>query len=149
MTHPLIPDGFQSMSSAMKLHHISLVILMFTLSASSEEITGQKLESRDVSVDEAAELIQSNKDLIILDIRTPGEFKEGHLKGARLINFMGDDFDEELAKLQKDIPYLMHCASGGRSSRALAKFKENGFKSVLHLKAGFMGWKKAGKPIEK
>ena len=65
------------------------------------------------------------------------------------IDFKAPNFDEELAKLDHDKTYLVHCGSGGRSGMSLAKFREQGFKKILHLNQGFMEWEAAGLPVEK
>jgi rhodanese-related sulfurtransferase len=105
--------------------------------------------SRDIDVAAAAKLLAENKEIVVLDIRTPNEFANGHIKGAVNIDFMGGDFAAKIGALDKDKTYLMHCQSGGRSGKSLAKFKELGFKSVLHLDSGYGGWVKAEQPTEK
>lgn len=97
----------------------------------------------------AAKLLEEKKDIIVLDIRTANEFSEGHIKGATNIDFNNKSFESNIAKLDKDKTYLVHCAAGGRSGKSLATFKKLGFKSIYHLDDGFNGWKSAGKPVEK
>ncbi len=103
---------------------------------------------RDVTVEEAAALLEKEDDLVVLDVRTPREFEAGHLKGAKMVTFGGEDFERELAKLDRKQTYLMHCASGGRGSKTLEVMKRLGFESVLHLQEGFNGWAAAGQPVE-
>lgn len=95
----------------------------------------------------AATLLKENPSAVVLDIRTPEEFSAGHIEGAININFKGDDFDEGIAKLDKSVPYVMHCASGGRSGQSLPKFESLGFKKIYHLDAGFLGWSAEGLPV--
>ena len=97
---------------------------------------------------EAATIIAEGKTVIV-DVRTAEEFKEGHIKGAKNIDVMSDDFEAQLAKLDKTQPTLVHCQAGGRSSRALKTFEKLGFTQVIHLDDGFGGWEAAGKPVEK
>jgi rhodanese-related sulfurtransferase len=92
---------------------------------------------------------EKGKKPVILDIRTPAEFKGGHLKAATNIDFNGDDFEDELAKLDKNKPYLVHCRSGGRSTASLAAFKKLGFKNIYHLDGGILAWKKAEHEVVK
>jgi len=96
----------------------------------------------------AAELIQSKK-VVVLDLRTPEEFANGHIAGATNIDFLANGFDQKLGALDKQTPYLIHCASGRRSTSSLATFKKLQFKSVIHLDGGMKAWQKAGKPVEK
>jgi rhodanese-related sulfurtransferase len=104
---------------------------------------------RNIDVASAAQVIAEDDSVVILDIRTPGEFAKGHIKGAVNIDYMANDFAAKLSALDKDRKYLMHCQSGGRSGKSLPKFKELGFKTVFHLDAGFAGWQKAGWPVDK
>ena len=103
---------------------------------------------RRVSVDEFEKLWRA-KTNIVLDVRTETEFATGHIPGATNLNINATDFDEKLAKLDKTKTYLVHCAAGSRSARASDKMKRAGFQSVTDLPAGFRGWEKAGKPVEK
>lgn len=102
-----------------------------------------------ISVVDADALLKKDKSVVVLDVRTPEEFKAGHIPGAINVDFNGDNFDKELAKLDRNKTYLLHCAAGGRSAQAEDQMVELKFQSVLHLKEGFNGWKKQGKPIEK
>ena len=97
---------------------------------------------------EAAPIIAEGKTVIV-DVRTAEEFKDGHIKGAKNIDVMSDDFEAQLAKLDKSQPTLVHCQAGGRSSRALKTFEKLGFTQIIHLDDGFGGWEAAGKPVEK
>ncbi len=105
-------------------------------------------EVRHVDAAAADKLIREQK-VVILDLRTPEEFKAGHLAGATNLNFSAADFSQQLSRLDKDRTYLIHCASGGRSSAALPTFKKLKFKSIVHLDGGLLAWQKAGKPVEK
>lgn len=102
----------------------------------------------DVDVEQAAEWIDAG-EVVILDIRTPGEYEAGHIPGATNVNYRSRDFAEQLGGMDQDKVYLVHCAVGGRSARALDLFKEHGFKNVLHLRSGFEGWKAAGKEVSR
>lgn len=105
-------------------------------------------KAKHVKAGEAAKLIAEGK-VVIVDVRTPDEFKDGHIKGAKNIDIMAADFEAQLAKLDKTKPVLVHCQAGGRSTRALATFEKLGFTNVIHLDEGFGGWEAAGKPVEK
>jgi rhodanese-related sulfurtransferase len=107
-----------------------------------------KQEVKLVSVEEFDKL-RANKANVVLDVRTPDEFKAGHVPGATNIDYTAPDFGEKVAKLDKDKTYLVHCAAGVRSARACKKLEGLGFKNLVDLHAGFNGWQEAGKPIEK
>lgn len=97
----------------------------------------------------AKKLLADPGKVVVLDVRTPEEFAGGHLVGAKNLDFNQPSFRDELSKLDRDATYLVHCAAGGRSTRSLTRFKELGFKSVIHLDGGYNGWVQAGQPVEK
>ena len=73
---------------------------------------------KNVSVDDAAKLLQSDKNVVVLDVRTAEEFQAGHIPGAKNLDFFGNDFAQQVAALDKSKTYLVHCAAGGRSAKA-------------------------------
>lgn len=77
---------------------------------------------------------------IVLDVRTPDEYQQGHIPHATLINFYDEDFKAELDKLDKDKTYLVYCNAGGRASKTSKIMKEKGFKNVFNLEHGFKKW---------
>lgn len=85
----------------------------------------------------------------ILDVRSPQEFAENHLKGA--INFYVPD-DESLHKaigtINKDKPVFVYSINNGRSNTVTAKLLAAGFKEVYPLPGGLAHWIGAGNPIE-
>jgi rhodanese-related sulfurtransferase/phosphoribosylcarboxyaminoimidazole (NCAIR) mutase len=105
--------------------------------------------AKSVTPEDAEKLLKEKKDVVVLDIRTAEEFKAGHIAGARNIDYLGDSFAKEVSALEKDKTYLVHCASGGRSAKAMKVFEEQKIPAVLHMDAGFKGWQAAGKPVEK
>ncbi len=100
-----------------------------------------------VGAPEAAQIIESSPKVIIVDIRTPAEFNEGHIKGALNIDYYAPNFDEQIAALDSNASYVLHCRSGGRSGRALSVLRENNLTNVTHLKGGVISWTKAGFPL--
>lgn len=111
-----------------------------------DQAAGHK--SQLVGPAEAAKLIDSKK-VVILDVRTPAEFAEGHITGATNLDFHAPDFRAKLEKLDKNQPYLVHCAAGGRSGQACKLMNRLEFKTVYDLKGGMQAWEKAGQPVEK
>lgn len=103
---------------------------------------------KDVSVNEAQKLIQEGK-VLVLDVRTPEEFQEGHIEGAVNIDFNGKDFAAQVKKLDTTKPVLVHCLGGGRSGRSLPVLEQLNFPQIYHLHEGFGEWEAAGKPVKK
>lgn len=97
---------------------------------------------------EQAQKLIVEKKVVVLDIRTPEEFAAGHIAGATNINFRAANFEKAIATLDKNQTYLLHCASGNRSTQALPKFEKLEFKSLYHLDGGLRAWQKAKLPVE-
>lgn len=85
------------------------------------------------------------KDVQLVDVRTPEEFKEGHIKGATNIDFFSDDFLTQFDAYDKNKPLYLYCRSGNRSAKASKKLSEAGFKNIVDLEGGYKAWKAAGK----
>ena len=115
--------------------------------ASGTETEIASMQVTHVDANGAAVLISENADIIVLDVRTPKEFAEGHIEGAININFYDDDFADQLAKLDTSETYLLHCRSGGRSSKSLPILERLGYANVTHLDGGFKAWKNAGQSV--
>lgn len=101
-----------------------------------------------VDANQAQKLI-ADKKVIVLDLRTPSEFKSGRIAGATNIDFLAPDFEARIDKLDPNKSYLVHCASGGRSTHSLPVFHKHHFEMIYHLDGGIKAWEKAGLPVEK
>lgn len=100
----------------------------------------------NLSPTEFAEKIKELPSAPIIDVRTPEEFEKGHLPDAKNIDWNGNDFDQQIASLDKSKPVFVYCLSGGRSSSAAKKMRSEGFKEVYELKGGIMKWRAANLP---
>lgn len=132
------------------LHFLSVVVggLLGVVPFAAPTAAAETGAVRHVDPDGAARLLAEDK-VIVLDVRTPDEFKAGHIKGARLMDFRDPDFAKKLGQLDRTKTYLVHCAVGGRSRASLETFRKLGFQSIVHLDGGFTAWQRAGKPVEK
>lgn len=100
---------------------------------------------RVVPATEAAATLESPPDdLVVLDVRTAEEFSEGHLDGAVMLDFYSDDFAEQIAQLDRDVPYVIYCRSGNRSGQTRALMDELGFSAVDDVEGGIISWVDAG-----
>jgi rhodanese-related sulfurtransferase len=118
---------------------LSIVFLFLSCSTSSTTLTAQTINKK-VSKTEFAELIKKNGAQLI-DVRTPREFSNGFIEGAKNIDYNGDSFEKQMKKLDKTKPLLVYCAAGGRSENAAELLQEWGFKEVYDLEGGYNGWK--------
>ncbi len=117
---------------------ISSVLLLAGCSSSSGAI--------DLSVTEFSAKV-AEAGVITLDVRTPGEFAEGHLKGARLIDFQSGNFENEISILDKNATYAVYCRSGNRSGQAVKVMRDAGFTKVFNMNGGVIDWANAGLPL--
>jgi len=95
-----------------------------------------------VSANKFSEIISNDKSVIIIDVRTPDEFNKGHLKNSLNVNWFDENFDENLNIFSKDLPVMVYCLSGGRSSKANERIKSLGFKNVYELDGGILEWRR-------
>jgi phage shock protein E len=102
----------------------------------------------DVNVAAFATLIDTAESGLLLDVRTDREFAMGHIRGAAQIDFYRDDFREELAKLDPNVPVYVYCRSGNRSGQAAKIMKSMRFQTVYNLEGGIGAWSRE-QPIEK
>ena len=91
---------------------------------------------KNVSGEEAANLIRTTKDLIILDVRSKGEYQSGHINGSKLMPV--GEIASRITELEKfrGKPILVHCASGGRSPKAVNVLLKNKFGPIFHMNHG-------------
>jgi rhodanese-related sulfurtransferase len=97
----------------------------------------------NVSAVEAQEVLKQ-KDIVILDIRTPQEFRASRISGAININFYDPSFPDELNKLDRNKTYFVYCRSGNRTGQSMRLFSQLGFKNIFHLQRGIVDWTRSG-----
>lgn len=73
---------------------------------------------------------------VLVDVRTPEEFEQGHIEGSINIDFENSNFEDEINKLDKSKNYFIYCRSGNRSSKASIIMKDNGISNIYELKGG-------------
>jgi thioredoxin 1 len=95
-----------------------------------------------------AEKINEVPTAPVVDVRTPEEFSNGHLRNAKNIDWNGSEFEAGIETLNKENPVFVYCLSGGRSHAAAEKMRSLGFKSVYELDGGIMKWRAANLPEE-
>lgn len=124
----------------MKINALFTFLVITSLSLMSCKAQEEKTDVTNLTVDEAKTILAHNPDAFFLDVRTPEEFKDGHIEGAVLINFFDTNFKQQLATLDKDKPVYLYCRSGSRSQKAGLILNEMGFKEIYDIEAGYMGW---------
>jgi adenylyltransferase/sulfurtransferase len=105
------------------------------LGRGEEGVDGADLE---ITVDEFHELLENGKDIVILDVREPGEYEICHLEGSKLIPL--NELQSRVNELDTADEIVVHCHHGIRSLRATTFLRNLGFKKVKSLKGGIDEW---------
>jgi rhodanese-related sulfurtransferase len=132
------------------------LVMALWLAACSQEAPPEKAattatpatQQGDISAQELNERILAGSAPLILDVRSEGEFAEGHLPGA--VNIIHSQFvdapEGALAALgqAKDAEIVVHCFSGRRASIVEDVLVANGYSNIRHLAGDWQGWQAAG-----
>ncbi|MEY3010682.1 MAG: hypothetical protein RLZZ314_1324 [Bacteroidota bacterium] len=103
---------------------------------------------KDVNVKEFKSLMAQLDGALLLDVRTPEEWAEGHLAGAAHKDYWGDaGFDDAMNSIPRNRPVLVYCAGGGRSALTAKELHDAGHMEVYNLETGIAGWIKEGQPV--
>lgn len=110
--------------------------------------TNQSEGTQLITVSELKE-ISKIEGVQLVDVRTPNEYKEGHLPEALNIDFLDKKFEINIQQLDKTRPVVVYCQRGTRSAKCASQLIANGFVKVYDLYHGFSEWKSSGSEIEK
>ncbi len=103
-------------------------------------------ESIELTSEEGLTLLKEEGSAIILDVRTPMEFKKLHLEHALNINVMDADFEARVAELDHEGVYLLYCKSGARSGNAAEQMRMMGFGRAYNI-GGIDDLQESGYPV--
>lgn len=104
--------------------------------------------SNEITVEDAAKKM-SEEGVSVLDVRTPDERSHGYIAGSENLDFYDGSFKSNIEKLDHAKTYIVHCASGGRSGKAVRMMRELGFSTCYSLTGGFNEWVKKGMKVVK
>ncbi len=125
-----------------QLKNFIIVLTLTTLGISCGKV------STDISVTAFAKAI-NEPNVQLVDVRTLGEFEQGHLKNALCIDWNAKgSFLEKVNLLDPTKKTLVYCKSGARSAAAAAYLVNQGFKNLNTLEGGITSWQEAKLPIE-
>jgi rhodanese-related sulfurtransferase len=99
------------------------------------------------SIDAKQAFARSKRGARLIDVRSAGEYRSGHPKGA--ISVPPGSIKKDETGLDRDDDLLVICLSGHRSPRQARKLAEMGFTKVTNVDGGLMAWKRAGLPVKK
>ena len=107
---------------------------------------GSSVKVNNLNADAFASDIK-NPGVVVLDVRTAGEFAAGHIENAINIDVESGSFDAEIAKLDKTVEYAVYCHSGRRSAIAADKMTKSGFEKITNLEDGIIAWQAVNYPL--
>ena len=129
------------------LQNLNLLSLIFFSMCCTTHTKKQIIIER-VEVDTFETKLNTLENAFLIDVRTPAEYKSGHIYGATNIDFnQVENMKITFDNLDRNQPMLIYCAAGGRSSKTRVLMKEMGFKQIYELSSGISGWKAAGKAL--
>lgn len=122
----------------------ALLIFLFTFFVSCENTAQTGMNMTPEQFEKAME----GKAVQVLDVRTAGEYRSGHLENALQADWINmEQFMDRTKHLDKNKPVFVYCLSGSRSVDAAAYLQQQGFKEVYHLKGGVSAWRKTGRKL--
>jgi len=131
-----------------KSSKILLITMLWISLASCGQKQNEKSSDQDaaskISLISPEDLNKINKDILLIDVRTPGEYASGHLENSVNINFRASNFKDLIGELDKNQDVYVYCKVGGRSASAAKTMEDMGFNKIYDLKGGIMQWEKNG-----
>jgi rhodanese-related sulfurtransferase len=118
--------------------------LVIIMSIFSFLFGGKAQQNNNITILDAASFKEAitGKKVHIIDVRTPNEFKSGHIKKAKNVDFFNQtNFMNFFNSINKEEPVYLYCRSGNRSQKAARKLDSLGFKNIYDLRGGYMNWK--------
>jgi len=124
------------MKSKIYLLFSLLSFVLFVQITSAQDTTGLAIQQN------IFEKIMKKRNAVVVDVRTPEEYKSGYIGNAINYNVLDSiTFVNKMSSLNKRKKYLLYCKSGRRSGKALVMMKQMGFTKVWHLSGGITDWK--------
>ncbi len=117
--------------------------LLFVLFLSVFSMQTMNAQIKEVTAESVKNTLATEKNWVVLDVRTPEEFSQGHIPGAININIYDADAFDRIGKMNKNAKYIVYCRTRNRSGVAAEYMEKNGFKTVHQMVDGIGGWNKA------
>ena len=127
-----------------RIHGAAVIVLMLVLAAAG--CAGGEELAPSISPEALQERIASGDAPLLLDVRTPAEFQDGHIPGA--INVPHEQVASRAAELASQNGVAVYCMKGPRARLGEQALLAAGATEVLHVEGGFSAWQAAGLPVE-
>ena len=123
----------------------TLAVVVFATISCVNLLIGQQLAYKTISASDARTMMQSSANLMVVDVRAPEEYAQGHLEGA--VNIPLSDLPLRISSLDPTRPILVYCRTGHRSAQASTILVNAGFLQVYNMDGGITAWLNSGYPI--
>ncbi|MFT5779679.1 MAG: rhodanese-related sulfurtransferase [Crocinitomicaceae bacterium] len=130
----------------MRIQNILFIAILSFASCTESQVSTQSAtevlatDGHSVITAESFKNLLTAEDIQLIDVRTPEEFSAGTIDDAQNVDFLGPNFEKNIASFDKSKTVLIFCKSGGRSGKASKKMLEMGFVRVIDLSGGYSGW---------
>lgn len=124
------------------MNKMVLLLVMFLIMVTQVWGAEKNITARD-----AKALLDGNKKVYLLDVRTPQEYSQGKLAGSVLIPI--GEFQRRIGEVPKNRPIVVYCAVGSRSKSVAGFLSQQGYRDVYNMTDGIVGWYRNGFPIQK
>lgn len=128
---------------------IIIPILLIVLVSCNSWKKSKSFSYSELNYHEFESKIKSDSNFLLVDVRTPKEYRNGHVSNAINVSYFHSWFNDSIRKLDRNKTIYMYCETQHRSPLASRKMKKMGFKKIIDLKGGFMKWEKNEMPIVK
>lgn len=125
------------------IRQIQMIVILFIAFSCTE---AQKTKSILLNATSFYDSLNNKKEIMLIDVRTPGEFNKGHIDKAVNIDWYAKDFSKQFETFSKSKPIYLYCLSGSRSSEAASKLSKAGY-TVYDLDGGIIQWRAAKLPV--
>jgi rhodanese-related sulfurtransferase len=124
------------------MRKLVLAVLMVCMAWSFALAAAQDISSREAKV-----LLEKNKNVFVLDVRTPQENSQAKLPGTVLIPI--GEFERRINEVPRNKTILVYCAVGSRSKPVAEFLAKSGYKEVYNMSDGIVGWYRNGFPLQR
>ena len=90
---------------------------------------------------EFRQALEEDKSIVLIDVRTDGEFRMGHIPDSLHFDMFSPDLSQKIQSLDKDVNYFVYCRSGARSANVCSMMANMGFTKLTNLFGGLFDWK--------
>jgi rhodanese-related sulfurtransferase len=95
---------------------------------------------KNLSGNEFNQSLEQDDSNVLIDVRTEGEFRTGHIPNAKHLDLFSPDLQQQIQNLDKDKKYLIYCRSGARSAHICSMMAHMGFTDLANLYGGLFDW---------